>query len=251
MRSKVTDLRGKEKDFSLDTAGFKILHHKSLLSSFTSVEEIEVYRSETEACLEKEFEADRVFCFDVKLRLNRRPDNILMDLRDKTLMDIPAQGAHNDVSFGSGPTLIDYHLPDELKERYLKPGYRFRIVNTWRSILPVIEDSPLALCDFRSVDKNDLISCDRVIPTRAGEVYYLKYNPAQQWYWLDHMTPEEPFLFVVYDSAPGDQARYCPHAPIKDNPLSPPSAPPRRSVETRSIIITKIGPTELSFVNKN
>jgi len=48
-------------------------------------------------------------------------------------------------------------------------------------MLPVIEDCPLAVCDYRSVRKEDLIACDRVIPTRAGEVYYLKHKEHHQW----------------------------------------------------------------------
>jgi hypothetical protein len=53
--------------------------------------------------------------------------------------------------------------------------------STWRTVLPVLEDRPLAFCDYRSVDKQDLVACDRVIPTRAGEIYYIRYNPNQRW----------------------------------------------------------------------
>ena len=44
-----------------------------------------------------------------------------------------------------------------------------------------LEDNPLAFCDFRTVNKNDLVAADRIIPTRVGEVYYLKPNPQQNW----------------------------------------------------------------------
>src|SRR5438034_10750993 len=54
--------------------------------------------------------------------------------------------------------------------------------STWRSLLPVLEDQPLALCDSRSVDATDLMATDRLIPDRVGEVYYLKYNPKHQWF---------------------------------------------------------------------
>ena len=53
--------------------------------------------------------------------------------------------------------------------------------STWRTLLPVLEDNPLAVCDYRSVQKADLISCDRVFPHEAGEIYYLRYNPDQKW----------------------------------------------------------------------
>jgi hypothetical protein len=57
--------------------------------------------------------------------------------------------------------------------------------STWRTILPIVEDNPLALCDFRSLDPEDLIPSDRVRPDKLGEVFHLHYNPGQKWY-FDH-----------------------------------------------------------------
>ena len=53
--------------------------------------------------------------------------------------------------------------------------------STWRSLLPVLEDQPLALCDSRSVGETDLMPTDRLVPDLVGEVYYLKYNPNHRW----------------------------------------------------------------------
>jgi hypothetical protein len=53
--------------------------------------------------------------------------------------------------------------------------------STWRSLLPVVEDRPLALCDSRTVDLKDLVPADRIIPDRVGEVYYLNHNPKHKW----------------------------------------------------------------------
>jgi len=53
--------------------------------------------------------------------------------------------------------------------------------STWRPLVPVLEDRPLALCDSRSVDPNDLIAADRILPDRKGEVYYLRRNVNQRW----------------------------------------------------------------------
>jgi hypothetical protein len=54
--------------------------------------------------------------------------------------------------------------------------------STWRSLLPVSEDRPLALCDSRSVGEADLVPADRLVPDRVGEVYYLKYNSRHRWF---------------------------------------------------------------------
>lgn len=66
------------------------------------------------------------------------------DANDPLLVEGPAKAAHNgeypersafparltqlDVTIDSGPVIIDRYLSDEEKHRFLKPGYRFRIV---------------------------------------------------------------------------------------------------------------------------
>jgi hypothetical protein len=79
--------------------------------------------------------------------------------------------------------------------------------STWRTLNPMLEDRPLALCDSRSVEPDDLVAADRIIPDRVGEVYYLTYNPNHRWYWLEKQTPLEPFVFVMYDTKAGSHAR--------------------------------------------
>jgi hypothetical protein len=128
--------------------------------------------------------------------------------------------------------------------------------STWRTLIPVLEDRPLALCDSRSVEPEDLVAADRIIPSKEGEVYYLTYNPNHKWYWLEKQTPSEPYLFVMYDTKAGKHARcehlklpptwlvtklkvlVCPHVSFA-NPRAPKNASPRESIETRSIVITE------------
>ena len=71
----------------------------------------------------------------------------------------------------------------------------------------MLEDRPLALCDSRSVDPEDLVAADRIIPNAVGEVYYLTYNPNHRWFWLEKQTPSEPLAFVMYDTKAGSHAR--------------------------------------------
>ncbi len=129
--------------------------------------------------------------------------------------------------------------------------------STWRSLVAELEDNPLAVCDARSVEVTDLIAADRIIPTRVGELYYVKYNPNQRWYWLEKMKPSEPFVMAMYDSHGGDDAKcqfwqiqyplplprltvlVCPHISF-ENPKASKDAAERFSIETRAIVITKI-----------
>ncbi|CAM6001912.1 unnamed protein product [Sphagnum balticum] len=76
-----------------------------------------------------------------------------------------------------------------------------------RGVHNELEDRPLAICDSRSVEPDDLVPADRVMPGKAGEVYYLTYNANHKWYWLEKQTPSEPFVFVMYDTKSGSHAR--------------------------------------------
>jgi hypothetical protein len=90
-------------------------------------------------------------------------------------------------------------LPEQL--------YFLTFDSTWRTLIPVLEDRPLALCDSRSVDPADLVAADRIIPNNVGEVYYLTYNPNHKWYWLEKQTQFEIYAFLAYDTKSGDHAR--------------------------------------------
>jgi len=58
----------------------------------------------------------------------------------------------------------------------------------------------LAFCDPSSVDPDDLVATDRPSIMRVGEVYNVKYNPNQRWYWIGDQTEDEVSVFVSWDS---------------------------------------------------
>ena len=64
----------------------------------------------------------------------------------------------------------------------------------------MVEDTPLALCDRRSVAIDEPVPCDKVLEDYVDESFYLKYNPAHKWYWLSQQTRDEITVFVVWDS---------------------------------------------------
>ncbi len=95
------------------------------------------------------------------------------------------------------------------------------------------QDNPLAVCDYRTVSaETDLITCDRVIPERAGEVYYIHHNESQQWVkamdsppkatchcnasltfrqcFLKDQTVDELLVMLMYDEESGHHAKCGP-----------------------------------------
>jgi len=69
-----------------------------------------------------------------------------------------------------------------------------------------------------------------------GEIYYMKYNPSQRWYFLGQQKPSEVAIFTSFVSDPGDIAKFCPHVSFSD-PRAPPGCEKRESVEVRAIVL--------------
>jgi hypothetical protein len=124
-------------------------------------------------------------------------------------------------------------------------GYRVVVLNTWRPIGegPLLRE-PLAVCDCRSIDKEDLTkirtgigkSDDDPDDDFALEVFLSRHNPAHRWHHVPGFTNQELLIFKTYDSA---QTPFIPtmhsafHLPDEEG------VPPRESCEARVIALMK------------
>lgn len=176
----VEDIR-EHPELALSTCGFTFITNKTLNLKFEAPSDVDDYKRETQDLLRSHFSAVKVLTYEVRLRKNQRFERRQFDLNDKLLQEGPAKGAHNDVTYTSGPNIIQRYLPLEDQKAFLRAGYRIRIFNTWRPLVDELEDRPLALCDSSSVVPDDLIAADRILPDRVGEIYYLRYNESQRW----------------------------------------------------------------------
>jgi len=113
--------------------------------------------------------------------------------------------------------------------------HRFAIINLWRPIRGPVLESPLTLCDAQSLAEEDLIPSDLKYPDRTGETYSITYNPQPQYYYFPRMQADEPVLIRCFDSARQGAARFSAHTGF-DDPTSPPDAPPRESIEVRTLV---------------
>ncbi|QPC80179.1 hypothetical protein HYE68_010931 [Fusarium pseudograminearum] len=153
----------------------------------------------------------------------------------------PVFPAHIDHTIEGGPKRMLRHLTEKEALQYMNDQYRACIINVWRPLNNPVKDCPLAICDPRSIDTKDLLAADRVTPDFAVELYYLKHNANQKWYWLSNQTLDEIILFVNYDSncrLEGSDWKTCPHAAFI-NPDVPADSPPRESIEVRLIVFTR------------
>lgn len=112
---------------------------------------------------------------------------------------------------------------------------RHAIVDVWRSIAGPVLDTPLALCDVRSVQAAELVAGEVRYARRTGEIYYLGHSPRHRWSYFAAMERDEALVFKQFDSQAAGCSRFVPHAAF-DLPHVPPGTPPRESIEVRCLV---------------
>ncbi len=113
---------------------------------------------------------------------------------------------------------------------------RFAIVNAWRPIGGTVHESPLAVCDARTIAPQDLVAGDLVHRDRVGETYAVTFSPQHRWYYVPAMRPDEVLLIKCFDSWEHGPARFTAHTAF-DDPTSPANAPARQSIEVRTLVL--------------
>lgn len=221
----VTNGRGFEHHYTLDGTGFALVHAPSAVSDLYDEAAVHArYRPEVEAIVRRATGATRVVAFDHNVR------NAARATTDPALRG-PAKRIHNDYTPASAAQRVRDILPDQAEWLL---AHRFAIINLWRPIAPVLE-SPLVLADGRSVAPGDLVPNRLIYPDRVGETHAVLFNPGQRWTYFPNLQPEEALLIKCHDSADDGRARLSVHGAF-DDPTSPPNAPPRESIEVRTLV---------------
>jgi hypothetical protein len=214
----------------LDASGFELITHHSSLRDFKDFQNDEAIRSidypEVEAAFKTVTGAEKVVIFDHTLR-----DSTVAigqpELREAV------RRVHDDQTLASAPNRVKKHLsPEEAAWRLQR---RYAIVNFWRPIGGPVLSTPLAVCDSRTIDAQDLLPSDLVYRDWVGETYAVAFNPRHRWYWYPQQATTEATLLKIYDSALTGPARLTAHTAF-DDPNSAPNAPSRRSIEIRAIL---------------
>src|SRR5580658_2593760 len=210
---------------ALDVSGFEVISHRGTLRDWASFQNAERVKAidypEVAAALKNHTGADKVLIFDHTLR-----DSTAVPGRQE--LREPVRRVHDDQTFDSAPRRVARHL--EPAETAWRLRRRFAIVNLWRPVGGAVLQSPLAVCDARTIERQDLLPSDLKYPDWTGETYSIAFNPRHRWYWYPRQTPSEATLLKIYDSATDGAARLTAHTAF-DDPASALEAPPRRSIE--------------------
>ena len=231
------DVRGHEKDFTLDEHGFQYVHAPTSFKDWSSQPEIgRVHLHELEGLLRKEVDgADEILFYDARLRQETETGVKVSGLSYKPF----ARQVHTDNTESSVISKI-YNLTDMKADYYLQG--RVRIINIWRPIKHPVYDCGLAVADGSKLREGDVIECNR---HRADTGRFwdtmgvVKHREGFEWHYMSLQDEPDVLLFKNYDSATDVPARWCLHTAF-DLPAEdiPPNAPTRESIEVRALVFT-------------
>ncbi|KAF2640005.1 hypothetical protein P280DRAFT_427639, partial [Massarina eburnea CBS 473.64] len=245
---KIKDLRNIREDFTVDSAGFELVSFKSKVKDFANENEIkDVWYDEVKELMKKVSGASEVHIVSHMCRRHTyaeaQDDAKVKGDQEFVTRNNPARFVHVDQSYRGAEQIMFLNLPEEEAERRMKK--RWAIMNVWAPIDKPVKKDPLAFCDFRSVDENDFRTVvANLPPPGAGEygntaakyeVTNMAHNPNQEWFYASDMTPEEAWVFKIFDSKDDGRAKCAVHSsfPLKGQDDT---SDPRTSIEVRCFV---------------
>jgi hypothetical protein len=231
----IADARNARSRFSIDREGFELRHAPTAVRDFSSEAEVTstYYREAAELALAVTG-AQQAHVFDHLVR-RREPGRGVLSFGRRGAGGRPTANGriHTDYTEASGRRRLGMVLPDPEAAARVK---RFAIVNVWRSINGPVLDTPLAVCDARTLTVSDLVVSEVRYPRRVGEIYQAVPSPLHRWFYYARMDRHEALVFKQYDSRLSGVARFVLHAAF-DLPDIPPDAALRESIELRCLVV--------------
>lgn len=221
------DMRAVRDRLSFDRNGFLLVERPTEAGDLRDPAQVAShYLPEVERLVMELTGADKTICFGQMYR---------SDATGTTEGSQPAFAAHVDYGDRTVRQFTRDILGEEEAERWLRR--RYMLINVWRPVVEV-RRSPLALVDASTVRAEDLVVSEvrggLGDPDRATLYgYRLIHNPAHRWFHVPRMQPDEAMVFKLFDSDP-DRVQWTGHLAFND-PAAPPDAPPRESIEVRTI----------------
>jgi hypothetical protein len=213
-------------EFGMHASGVNLIEHQSAVENFQDKEQTDTtYAAEIDTLLKEVTGCYRTHIFDLTVRASDPGLREIKQVREPSLL------VHNDYTSRSGFTCLRESLKEEAEA--LEKG-RFQIINVWRPLVNPVESFPLAFCDKRSIDPDDLIDTVRKGPTHEGEIILVVHNSSQRWFYYPEMNSNELLLFKTFDSNGGGGEPCSFHSAI-ELPNSE-HTPPRESVEIRALV---------------
>lgn len=230
------DARSWETPPSLEREGVTLVSHRTGIKDFRDQAEVRrSYGHELAELIKQVTGAKRAVGFPFgHMRFSPRSNRYMTGHNTQ-----PAYFPHVDCTPKTSHGLVESAFFGMSKED-LKPGEVLVGFNIWRVVSQPPQDMPLAVCDVRTVAREDLVEADGVYdegpePWPTAEAYLVKHNPAHRWIYFSDMRPDEALIFRAYGNEPVWIAG-APHSAFTD-PTCPDEAGPRISVEARAYAV--------------
>jgi hypothetical protein len=231
----IADARSAAHSSTIDREGFELWDAPTTVKDFLDEDAVRTiyYREASELALAVTG-AQQAYVFDHLVR-RREPDRAALSFGRRGADGRAAANGriHNDYTEASGRKRLDLVLTDAKAASQVK---RYAIVNIWRSIKGPVLDTPLAVCDARTLVISDLVRSEVRYPRRTGEIYQAVHSPLHRWSYYSEMDRHEALVFKQYDSQISGVARFVLHAAF-DHPHAPLDAPLRESIELRCLVV--------------
>lgn len=231
----ISDARYLRERPCIEREGFALWDAPTAVTNFLDADVVKTiyYREASELALAVTG-ATRAYVFDHLVRRREHDRAALTFGRSRSDGLAAANGRiHNDYTEASGRTRLELVLGDSEAAARVK---RYSIVNVWRSIKGPVVDTPLAVCDARTVTVSDLVVSELRYPHRTGEIYVALHSPLHRWFYFSEMDRHEALVFKQYDSQLSGASRFTPHTAF-DLPAIPSDAPLRESIELRCLVV--------------
>jgi hypothetical protein len=224
--------------FSLDEHGFCLSRHVTRITAWPQNYSADSpYATEVREVVKRLTGADMVIPMGGMMR-----DSV----QTSDTVQPPAAEAHVDFTQRSAERIANRLYR---RDRPDGGGYRrFLAFSLWRALSAPPQDTPLALCEGRSVaddegthntkiDVDEIPSGDALFAPIEGEAdmtaaTIFRHSPNHRWWYFPDMTPDEVVLIKFYDSDHRTAWR-CPHTAFRDHSRA--DAQRRRSMEFRGI----------------
>jgi hypothetical protein len=231
---RIEDARPAAADLSLDAEGFVLTCAPTGVKNFFDQAEREVYQRESEELIRNLTGASMVVSsIGSVIRRSERSPRFCQDGST-----VPGRWVHCDFSpTPNGSSFwVKKLLPAAQADVLLRQRYAF--YNIWRVLSTPPQDTPIALCDVRTVSAADRIGADCVVdgpddPGFSSELSVFRYDRNHRWLYFPNMTRDEVLVFKGYDSD-ANRTGGVPHVAF-DDPSCPAGAPPRESIDVRML----------------
>jgi len=229
----IEDIRGREKDFTLENNGFTLVpfHVEMAIEDYDEEQKIKaLYLPKVAELLKDMLRASRVQIFEHLVR--KRHISFPIATGELYSHYQPTTAVHIDMTKDWARKMAG-RLNHKIDTHQL-PSQNFQFYNVWKPLRGPVKDWPLALCDSSSLDLETIEAGDVVFQDFSIENALVKQSSKHKWYYISNQMESEAWIFEQGDAKVGSRLG-VPHTSFH-HPNSTENDIARESIEVRALV---------------